>query len=128
MAISTYLDYTTFNFQNPIILWHAHRYVPRLQAGQVVAYVTYFQHSMVKVQDNIQHCCTGSDVGLIFRKLTNDVCVHFFQSAGESGLGKSTLVDSLFLTDLYDDTEIPTAKGNSLAIDVMYCFCHIINI
>ncbi|RMX49942.1 hypothetical protein pdam_00018425 [Pocillopora damicornis] len=26
---------------------------------------------------------------------------------GESGLGKSTLVDSLFLTDLYDDTAIP---------------------
>lgn len=28
---------------------------------------------------------------------------------GESGLGKSTLVDSLFLTDLYDDTAIPKA-------------------
>lgn len=28
---------------------------------------------------------------------------------GESGLGKSTLVDSLFLTDLYDETEIPKA-------------------
>lgn len=28
---------------------------------------------------------------------------------GESGLGKSTLVDSLFLTDLYDDTAIPRA-------------------
>lgn len=28
---------------------------------------------------------------------------------GESGLGKSTLVDSLFLTDLYDDTSIPKA-------------------
>lgn len=28
---------------------------------------------------------------------------------GESGLGKSTLVDSLFLTDLYDETAIPKA-------------------
>jgi len=29
--------------------------------------------------------------------------------AGESGLGKSTLIDSLFLTDLYTDRPIPTA-------------------
>ena len=31
--------------------------------------------------------------------------------SGESGLGKSTLVDSLFLTDLYDDTAIPRVVG-----------------
>lgn len=30
---------------------------------------------------------------------------------GESGLGKSTLVNSLFLTDLYAGREIPTAPG-----------------
>lgn len=29
--------------------------------------------------------------------------------AGESGLGKSTLIDSLFLTDLYSDRLVPTA-------------------
>ena len=29
--------------------------------------------------------------------------------AGESGLGKSTLIDSLFLTDLYSDRAVPTA-------------------
>jgi len=29
--------------------------------------------------------------------------------AGESGLGKSTLIDSLFLTDLYSDRMVPTA-------------------
>ena len=34
-----------------------------------------------------------------------------FHCPGESGLGKSTLVDSLFLTDLYDDTAIPKAVG-----------------
>uniref|UniRef100_A0A8D2J6Y5 Septin-type G domain-containing protein n=1 Tax=Varanus komodoensis TaxID=61221 RepID=A0A8D2J6Y5_VARKO len=33
--------------------------------------------------------------------------------AGESGLGKSTLVNSLFLTDLYKDRELPD----------MICFC-----
>ena len=27
--------------------------------------------------------------------------------AGESGLGKSTLIDSLFLTDLYGDRDVP---------------------
>lgn len=35
----------------------------------------------------------------------------FLHCPGESGLGKSTLVDSLFLTDLYDDTAIPKAVG-----------------
>jgi len=30
--------------------------------------------------------------------------------AGESGLGKSTLIDSLFLTDLYPDRQMPTAE------------------
>ena len=29
--------------------------------------------------------------------------------AGESGLGKSTLIDSLFLTDLYQDRVVPEA-------------------
>ena len=38
----------------------------------------------------------------------NAVSLH---CSGESGLGKSTLVDSLFLTDLYDDTAIPKAVG-----------------
>lgn len=30
---------------------------------------------------------------------------------GESGLGKSTLVDSLFDTDIYPDRVIPSANG-----------------
>jgi septin family protein len=33
--------------------------------------------------------------------------------AGESGLGKSTLVNSLFMSDLYADRKVPDAKGNS---------------
>jgi septin family protein len=31
--------------------------------------------------------------------------------AGESGLGKSTFVNSLFLTDLYSDREIKSPSG-----------------
>ena len=34
-----------------------------------------------------------------------------FFISGESGLGKSTLVNSLFLTDLYPERHIPTAQG-----------------
>jgi septin 2 len=30
---------------------------------------------------------------------------------GETGLGKSTLVNSLFLTDLYPERNIPSAGG-----------------
>lgn len=33
---------------------------------------------------------------------------------GESGLGKSTLVNSLFLTDLYPERIVPDATGNFL--------------
>ena len=33
---------------------------------------------------------------------------------GESGLGKSTLVNSLFLTDLYPERVVPDAKGKLL--------------
>lgn len=30
---------------------------------------------------------------------------------GESGLGKSTLINSLFLTNLYEDRQVPDASG-----------------
>ena len=32
--------------------------------------------------------------------------------AGESGLGKSTLINTLFLTDLYKDRVIPNVNGS----------------
>lgn len=35
----------------------------------------------------------------------------YFPSPGESGLGKSTLINSLFLTDLYKDRKVPNAEG-----------------
>ena len=34
--------------------------------------------------------------------------------SGESGLGKSTLINSLFLTDLYTDRKFPKAAGETL--------------
>lgn len=34
-----------------------------------------------------------------------------FSFEGESGLGKSTLINSLFLTDLYPERIIPGAAG-----------------
>lgn len=36
---------------------------------------------------------------------------------GESGLGKSTLINSLFLSDLYSDRKVPDAKGNNNALN-----------
>lgn len=35
---------------------------------------------------------------------------------GESGLGKSTLINSLFLSDLYKDRKIPEVHGTYLPI------------
>lgn len=46
-------------------------------------------------------------------KLTRCVC-----AAGESGMGKSTLVNSLFLTDLYKDRKLLNAEGESLCCHV----------
>uniref|UniRef100_A0A2K6AFP0 Septin 2 n=1 Tax=Mandrillus leucophaeus TaxID=9568 RepID=A0A2K6AFP0_MANLE len=37
---------------------------------------------------------------------------------GESGLGKSTLINSLFLTDLYPERVIPGAAGKNIPIKV----------
>lgn len=34
-------------------------------------------------------------------------------STGESGLGKSTLINSLFLTNLYADRQLPEASGKT---------------
>lgn len=42
-------------------------------------------------------------------------------SEGESGLGKSTLVNSLFLTDLYKDRKLLNAEG----IEAILCFIYI---
>lgn len=33
--------------------------------------------------------------------------------AGETGLGKSTLINTLFLTDLYQDRVVPPVQGNT---------------
>ena len=43
-------------------------------------------------------------------------------ASGESGLGKSTLVNSLFLTDLYPERQIPPAAGEQqqLTTDVIH--------
>lgn len=39
---------------------------------------------------------------------------------GESGLGKSTLVNSLFLTDLYPERVIPNATGDHFCIFYLF--------
>ncbi|MGH0178537.1 UNVERIFIED_CONTAM: hypothetical protein FKN15_077608, partial [Acipenser sinensis] len=41
--------------------------------------------------------------------------------AGESGLGKSTLVDSLFLTDLYSERKILNAEGTAACVCAIRC-------
>lgn len=44
--------------------------------------------------------------------LTYTYLLLFYKiSLGESGLGKSTLVNSLFLTDLYKDRTLLNAEG-----------------
>ena len=46
----------------------------------------------------------------VYRKSVKKGFEFTLMVAGESGLGKSTLIDSLFLTDLYPDRQMPTAE------------------
>lgn len=51
---------------------------------------------------------------LLIQILTGWRLFHFpLLSKGESGLGKSTLINSLFLTDLYPERVIPGAAGKT---------------
>lgn len=60
---------------------------------------------------HFQFCCVfHSVVSFICTYLAERSLTYFFLSAGESGLGKSTLVNSLFLTDLYPDRVVPSAR------------------
>lgn len=54
-------------------------------------------------------CVTDFMLIFVINKSINIVCV-----LGESGLGKSTLVNSLFLTDLYKDRKLLNAEGKNL--------------
>lgn len=62
----------------------------------MVAGKTSFEHNLT--------CCSQS----IAHHL---LCSCSLTSEGESGLGKSTLVNSLFLTDLYKDRKLLNAEG-----------------
>lgn len=65
---------------------------------------------MVAGMSEIITIACDTDFMLIFVNNKSIVCV-----LGESGLGKSTLVNSLFLTDLYKDRKLLNAEGkNSL--------------
>ncbi|XP_031419346.1 protein peanut-like [Clupea harengus] len=44
---------------------------------------------------------------------------------GESGLGKSTLINSLFLTGLYSDRILPNTSGRSVGLHVLSIGGHI---
>ena len=41
---------------------------------------------------------------------------------GESGLGKSTLVNTLFLHDLYEERNYPSAKGIFVYLNLLFLF------
>ncbi|XP_062261647.1 septin 4a isoform X2 [Platichthys flesus] len=49
----------------------------------------------------------------VHRKTVKKGFTFTLMVAGESGLGKSTLINSLFLTDLYKDRKVPNAEGEA---------------
>lgn len=56
----------------------------------------------------------GSGGGDVLRRSWPPSCLTSgpVPCTGESGLGKSTLINSLFLTNLYEDRQVPDARGN----------------
>lgn len=56
--------------------------------------------------------------------LSSHTDVNLFWPKGESGLGKSTLINSLFLTDLYPERIIPGAAGKTVAHNPRMCPLH----
>uniref|UniRef100_A0A3B5LJ17 Septin 4a n=1 Tax=Xiphophorus couchianus TaxID=32473 RepID=A0A3B5LJ17_9TELE len=49
----------------------------------------------------------------VHRKTVKKGFTFTLMVAGETGLGKSTLINSLFLTDLYRDRKVPNAEATS---------------
>jgi len=45
---------------------------------------------------------------------------------GESGLGKSTLVNTLFLHDLYEERNYPSAKGILFVLLLAHVTCNLV--
>lgn len=68
--------------------------------------------------------CVLEQLGVIFslRYFESQSCL--FLSVGESGLGKSTLINSLFLTDLYKDRTVPNAQGEISSV-IYSCVAHV---
>uniref|UniRef100_A0A8C5H196 Septin-5-like n=1 Tax=Gouania willdenowi TaxID=441366 RepID=A0A8C5H196_GOUWI len=50
----------------------------------------------------------------VHRKTVKKGFTFTLMVAGESGLGKSTLINSLFLTDLYKDRKVLNAEGTRI--------------
>lgn len=71
-----------------------------------------------------QHIVIHSEECVIRFAYIWPVCGFVCVCAGESGMGKSTLVNSLFLTDLYKDRKLLNAEGESLYRLFSLCITH----
>jgi len=67
-------------------------------------------YSSLSTQDNGSYVGFANLPNQVHRKSVKKGFEFSLMVAGESGLGKSTLIDCLFLTDLYSDRDIPTAE------------------
>ena len=94
-------------------------------------YQLYLWTAVADVNDSIRECWLGLFQGdrdyigfatlpeQVHRKSVKRGFDFTLMVVGESGLGKSTLVNSLFLSDLYKDRRIPDAIGKLFII----CIC-----
>uniref|UniRef100_A0A8C4PYH2 Septin-7 n=1 Tax=Eptatretus burgeri TaxID=7764 RepID=A0A8C4PYH2_EPTBU len=62
------------------------------------------------VNENKEYVGFSALPGQVHRKTVKKGFEFTLMVVGESGLGKSTLINSLFLTDLYKDRKVPTAE------------------
>jgi septin family protein len=71
---------------------------------------------MPEIMENREYIGFASLPDQIHRKTIKKGFEFTLMVAGETGLGKSTLVNTLFLTDLYQDRVIPPVHGTSHVI------------
>ncbi|KAM4726956.1 septin-5-like isoform 2-T2 [Anableps anableps] len=100
-------------------------------AGRVSSQILPLKRQLVSQDQDKEYVGFATLPNQVHRKTVKKGFTFTLMVAGETGLGKSTLINSLFLTDLYKDRKVPNAEGkftfiiypSSNTIQVLFVTC-----